>query len=122
LKNSDSENFKFCQCTSSDSLVLVHSTLGSHREEGLVADSKVFKLRSNRQFYQLSDGVKTFESQALFSKINASLPILVAWENLQKPEKKWHFVNSRKKGCVEIGGGPDHEDIYDQLILMNCLL
>ena len=38
--------------TSSDSLVLVHSTLGSHREAGLVPDSKV-SISANRQFYQL---------------------------------------------------------------------
>ena len=62
--------------TSSDSLVLVHSTLGSHREAGLVPDSKV-SISTNRQFYQLSDGAKSFESPALFSRVIASLLILV---------------------------------------------
>ena len=52
--------------TSSDSLVLVHSTLGSHREAGLVPDSKV-SISTKRQFYQLSDGAKSFESPALFT-------------------------------------------------------
>ena len=62
--------------TSSDSLNLVHSTLGSHSEAGLVPDSKV-SISTNRQFYQLSDGAKSFESPALFSRVIASLLILV---------------------------------------------
>ena len=62
--------------TSSDSLVLVHSTLGSHREAELVPDSKV-NISTNRQFYQLSDGAKTFESPAVFSKNIAFLLVLV---------------------------------------------
>ena len=67
---------KFINLTSSDSLVLVHSTLGSHREAGLAPDSKV-SISANRQFYQLSDGAKSFESPALFSRVIASLLVLV---------------------------------------------
>ena len=62
--------------TSSDSLNLVHSTLGSHREAGLAPDSKV-SISANRQFYQLSDGAKSFESPALFGKLIASLLVVV---------------------------------------------
>ena len=62
--------------TSSDSLVLVHSTLGSHREAGLDPDSKV-GISANRQLYHISDGAKSFESPALFSKVIASLLVLV---------------------------------------------
>ena len=67
---------KMVRYTSSDSLVLVHSTLGSHREAGLVLNSKVSS-SANRQFYQLSDGAKSFESPALFSKVIASLLVVV---------------------------------------------
>ena len=62
--------------TSSDSLNLVHSTLGSHREAGLVPDSKV-SISANRQFYQLSDGTKSFKSPALFSRVIASFLVVV---------------------------------------------
>ena len=60
--------------TSSDSLILVHSTLGSLTvaglvpEAGLVHDSKV-SFSTERQFNQLSDSAKSFESQTLFSKV-----------------------------------------------------
>ena len=54
----------------------VPKALGSHREAGLAPDSKV-SISANRQFYQLSDGAKSFESPALFGKLIASLLVVV---------------------------------------------
>ena len=47
---------------------LVHSTLGNHREAGLVSNSKV-SVSTEQQFYQLSDGAKSFQSSAVLSKV-----------------------------------------------------
>ena len=66
---SDSENQKY---------FLRFFTLGLREatEARLVPYSKV-SVSTERQFYQLSDGAKSFKSQALFSRFIASLLVLV---------------------------------------------
>ena len=52
-----------------------------------MSNSKV-SVSTNRQFYQLSDGTKSFESPALFSKVIVILLIPVVQENRPKQEKR----------------------------------